>query len=326
MPIFIIIINNFYGIHIKKEGGEGYDVRDTQGVFMQQTRYNMKEKQFHTPQGTLVYWTNSRKASQPNLVFLPGLTADHTLFQDQIAAFKDQWNIFVWDGPGHGKSRPFDLNLDLETIAGYLHDILVREGFTAPILLGQSLGGYISQAYMALYPGQVLGFVALDTGPLQKDSIPMAARLLLLNMRPIFQAYSWLGLKKAVQDNVSSTERGKKHMEAMMEDYGRRAYIDLSVQGFRWIGTSMAKYFRSPADCPTILIVGKKDKAGSVRLLNLFWNRRSRHPLIWISGAGHNANIDQPQAVNRVLASFVRSVTTSGKDKWSGKAFLKHIA
>lgn len=285
----------------------------------------MNQAMHATVQGRIVYWRHTHDESRPNVVFLPGLTLDHTLFKAQVDALKDQWNILVWDGPGHGLSRPFDLNLDLETIAGYLHDILIKEGFHDPILVGHSLGGYISQAYMALYPGQVRGFVALDTGPLQASAVRLSGRLILKNMRPFFQTYTWDGLKKAVCQTTAYSIQGQSHMRSMMDSYGRKAYIDLASEGFRWIANSIADYPKAPVDCPTILVVGREDKAGSVRTMSLMWSRQAMLPLIWIRGAGHNASVDQPQEVNRVLESFVESLEGKTKATWNPVTFLTHL-
>lgn len=44
-------------------------------------------------------------STQPWLVFLPGLTADHRLFEKQVEHFIDKAPLFVWDPPSHGESR-----------------------------------------------------------------------------------------------------------------------------------------------------------------------------------------------------------------------------
>ena len=49
---------------------------------------------------------------------MPGLTADHRLFDKQIAYFKDKYNVFVWDAPGHASSWPFSFDFTLMDKAG----------------------------------------------------------------------------------------------------------------------------------------------------------------------------------------------------------------
>ena len=70
----------------------------------------MEQKSFSTAKGRIVYWRNAHRPGRPDLVFLPGLTADHRLFDKQIAFFEESFNVLVWDAPGHGLSRPFDLD------------------------------------------------------------------------------------------------------------------------------------------------------------------------------------------------------------------------
>jgi hypothetical protein len=48
---------------------------------------NMNEKIHKTPSGNIQYWVNMIDKDAVTLVFLPGLTADHRLFDKQIAYF-----------------------------------------------------------------------------------------------------------------------------------------------------------------------------------------------------------------------------------------------
>ena len=121
----------------------------------------MEERVFATALGEIHYWVNPGRGRP--MVFLPGLTADHGLFDKQIEAFEGEYPLLVWDAPGHGASRPFRLAFSLEDMAVYLHGILEAEGVTRPVLVGQSLGGYIAQVYMALYPDAAAGFVSIDS-------------------------------------------------------------------------------------------------------------------------------------------------------------------
>ena len=48
----------------------------------------MTEKIFETASGMIHYWMNDVVPNRKTLVFLPGLTADHHLFDRQIEAFE----------------------------------------------------------------------------------------------------------------------------------------------------------------------------------------------------------------------------------------------
>ena len=74
----------------------------------------MNEKIYKTSLGNIHYWVNILDKDAVTLVFLPGLTADHRLFNKQITYFENKYNVFVWDAPAHASSWPFKFEFDLE--------------------------------------------------------------------------------------------------------------------------------------------------------------------------------------------------------------------
>jgi len=54
------------------------------------------------------YWiTETIDKARRTMVFLHGLTADHTLFDKQIELLSNKYNALVWAAPSHGQSRPY---------------------------------------------------------------------------------------------------------------------------------------------------------------------------------------------------------------------------
>ena len=100
----------------------------------------MINKTHHTPCGTIHYWVSDIiRTDDISLIFLPGLTADHRLFDKQLEYFKDKHNVFVWDAPGHAASYPFEMTFTLMDKAQWLDEILEKEGMAfAEILYGQA--------------------------------------------------------------------------------------------------------------------------------------------------------------------------------------------
>ena len=43
------------------------------------------------------------------------------------------------------------------------------EGVSAPVLVGQSMGGYVAQVFDVLFPGRACGIVSVDSAPLGRD-------------------------------------------------------------------------------------------------------------------------------------------------------------
>ena len=128
----------------------------------------MLERTYTTSSGMIHYWIHVIDIDAITLVFLPCLTAAHRLFGRQSRYFKDKYNVFVWDAPAHAASWPFRFDFDLMDLAKWLNEILALEKIADPVIIGQSMGGYVGQAYAQVYPEHLKGFVSIDSAPLQR--------------------------------------------------------------------------------------------------------------------------------------------------------------
>ena len=267
----------------------------------------MIERVHETPCGAIHYWTDAVPGDGPALVFLPGLTADHRLFEKQIEHFAGKYSLFVWDAPGHAASWPFRLDFTLMDVAGWLDETLTREGFVRPVIVGQSMGGYVGQAYAQRFPGKLAGFVSVDSAPLQRRYVTGVEIALLKRMEPVYRCYPWKWLLKSGTNGVSTTEYGRALMRDMMMTYdGDKArYAALSGHGMRMLAEAMEADLPYAIDCPALLICGTKDRAGSCRRYSRVWHRQTGIPLHWIEDAGHNSNTDRPEEVNRLIEGLL---------------------
>ena len=312
-------------------------------------------KTFATEHGDIKYWVSEAPdPALPWLVFLPGLTADHRLFKDQLAYFDGEatksgkageaddmsegsnigetgksdeatngaapaanaepapetaspWtNCLVWDPPAHGESRPFPLTFTMDDMATWLHSILEREGVQRPVLVGQSMGGYVSQAFMDLFPGQAGGFISLDSAPLQRQYYPNWEVAFLRHTKSMYLAIPWGLLKAWGSVGVAQTPEGRSLMRAFMDSYEREEYCALAGHGFKILADALDARRPYQIDCPALLVCGRKDYAGDVRAFNRKWTRSSGIPLRWIEDAGHNVNTDKPEEINQTIQDFLK--------------------
>ena len=276
----------------------------------------LKEHVFSTDRGDIHYWVNDLRPGRRTLVFLPGLTADHRLFDDQTAAFEDTYNVLAWDAPGHAASRPFSEDYSLMDKALWLHALLEREGIVRPVLIGQSMGGYVAQCFMDRYPGETAGFVSIDSAPLQRRYVTKAELWLLKRMEPVYRLYPWESLKRAGTRGCAETAHGRAVMGSFLALYTREEYVRLAGHGYRILAEAMEADRPYRIDCPAILLCGERDRAGSTASYNRRWAKREGLPLYRIPGAGHNSNTDRPEEVNAILRTFLDSLPPfAGEEK-----------
>ena len=108
-----------------------------------------------------------RMQERPTLVLLhggPGL--DHSSFKGELGQLRDEMQLVYVDHRGNGRSdrsTPEHWNLDPwgDDVRG-LCDAL---GIERPIVMGQSFGGFVAQAYAARHPGHAAGLVFSSTSP-----------------------------------------------------------------------------------------------------------------------------------------------------------------
>ena len=269
----------------------------------------MLEKKLETSLGVIHYWVNNlNKQLEIALIFLHGLTADHRLFDKQIEYFEDKFRVLVWDAPGHASSYPFKLDFDLFDEAKWLNEILIKERIDMPILIGQSMGGYLGQVYAELFPEKLKGLVTIDSPSLQRKYYTAIELWLLKIVEPIYRIYPWKKLLKEGAKGVSTTEYGRKLMFDMMMVYdgNKKRYSRLAGHGYKILASAVEKNLAYDIKCPYIIICGKEDRAGScVRYLKSF-EKNTGKSVEWIDNAGHNSNTDKPQIVNELINEFVK--------------------
>ena len=268
----------------------------------------MFEKAYPTNRGVIHYWiTENVNPGCRTLVFLPGLTADHRLFEKQLDYFRGKENLLVWDAPGHAASWPFQLDFTLAEKARWLYEILQAEGIENPVIIGQSMGGYVGQAYAELFPDKLRGFISIDSAPLQRSYMTGIEIWLLKRMEPVYRHYPWKWLLKAGTEGVAMSPYGRNLMREMMMVYDgdQTRYARLCGHGYTMLAEAVEADLPYRLRCPALLICGEQDHAGSCIRYNKAWHRKTGIPIEWIKGAGHNSNTDCPDQINRLIEGFL---------------------
>lgn len=270
----------------------------------------MKEKNYETRCGSITYWIDCIDEEAYTLVFLPGLTADHRLFDKQLEYFQGKWNLFVWDAPAHAKSRPFSFDFTLKDKATWLKEILDREKIRKPIIIGQSMGGYVGQAFEEYFPHTLCGFISIDSAPIQRHYMSNMELWFLERTEPMYRMYPWKALVRDAAKGLATTPYGQQNMREIMLEYSSdpKYYAHLAGQGFFMLAQAIKADLRYEITCPALLICGEKDHAGFTAKYNRRWHEQTGLEIHWIKDAGHNANADKPEEINAIIENFLDSL------------------
>lgn len=96
------------------------------------------------------------------VVFLHGFCGSKAYWSSLEASLKSHVEAYYIDLPGHGDSAPY-LKTSMDNYAELLHSWKTEMGMDQFILVGHSLGGYITLAYAQKYPRDLLGYALVHS-------------------------------------------------------------------------------------------------------------------------------------------------------------------
>ena len=263
----------------------------------------MLEKELRTARGTVHYWVSGEpEPGRDAIVFLHGLTADHRLFEKQIESFAPAYTVIAWDAPAHGKSRPY-ADFTYPHAAADLKQLMEENGVASAVMVGQSMGGYIIQSFLCRYPQMVRAFVGIDTCPYGSGYYSGSDMWWLRQVERMARLYPVGLLKEGIARQVAVTADARRNMRAMLEPYGKDELCRLMGIGYAGF---LADNRELDIPCPVLLLAGERDRTGKVLHYCRRWSARTGYPLQLIPGAAHNANADNPAAVNEAIRAFLK--------------------
>jgi pimeloyl-ACP methyl ester carboxylesterase len=257
------------------------------------------------PGAELGYERAEREADgtrRATVVLTHGAGMDRGMYDAQFAALAAAGHRTVrWDLRGHGASR-LDAGTRF-TAADALDDLAALIDTLAldrPVLVGHSLGGNLSQAFVREHPERAAGLVVLDStwnaGPLsagERFALRLAAPMLALV--PAGRLPGLMARASAV------TPEAIARTEAMFARMPKAVFLDV------WRATvSLVRPepgFRSPV--PIALVRGAEDRTGNIATAMPRWAETEGIAEHVVPEAGHIVTLDAPERVNGLLLELL---------------------
>ncbi len=232
----------------------------------------------------------------PAVLLSHGYSATRRMWDGQHRALGDRYRVISWSMRGHGQTEsPADpAQYSAELTVADMRGLFRHAGVPRAVVGGLSLGGYVSLAFYLEHPEMVRALVICDSGPGYRNAEARAA----WNQRAHERAAELeaRGLDALGGRSREMRESVSEHRSAQGLAHAARGM--LAQQGSRVIdGLSAIRV-------PTLIVVGDQDQpflAPSEYMAKKIPGAR----IEVIPGAGHAANLDQPEIFNRVLLDFL---------------------
>jgi pimeloyl-ACP methyl ester carboxylesterase len=215
------------------------------------------------------------------------------MFATTVAALAPDHRVIVWDMPGHGRSAApddaaqYSVRRSLDAMLG----LLDAAGAEQAVLLGHSLGGFLSLELALAHPERVRGLVLVDTGPGYRNDVARDGwNEMATDYAVDLEAKGLDGLPGGAElsRRVHASAAGLAHT-------ARRVLTQHDAHVIDALGTITA---------PTLVVVGAKD-APFVKGSHYMASKIPGAELVVIDGCGHAPPITHPEPFNAALRSFL---------------------
>ncbi len=245
-----------------------------------------------------------KNESKELVVFLHSAYADHTLFDSQLAAFTPHFNVITFDLVGHGLSNVFTRRDRIDSTPEQIKRILALEGFESAHFVGVSLGSLLAQYCAFVYPELVRSVTALGGYNIHdnNDEINKAQKETV---------------KKLMWTSLTSMDKFRRHVaeHSVREPENVERYFGMSKRFIRKSFLAMSGIKKVVCECqdvshpyPLLILVGEYDTALAKRAVRKWHSDVPASLFEIIPSAGHCANMDNPEAFNRIVLDFISTI------------------
>lgn len=273
----------------------------------------MKKKEINYKGKKLSYVT---KGEGPAVVVLVhGFGEDRTIWDNLASALKD-YHLIIPDLPGTGDSEMID-DMSMEGMANALQQLIVHELATvfykegepgSVVMIGHSMGGYITMAFAENYSQMLLGFGLFHSSAFADSEEKKETRRKGIAFIEENGAFQFL---KTATPNLFS-EATRKNSPHLVEQQ-----INL---GNNFSGAALVSYYRSmmqrpdrtsvlkATKVPVLFILGKYDNAVPLSdgLQQCYLPHLSYIHIL--ENSGHMGMLEEPKESTEMVTNFIKSI------------------
>jgi pimeloyl-ACP methyl ester carboxylesterase len=239
------------------------------------------------------------------VVFLHAFPQSRAMWESQVQALSGTHRIVTLDFRGFGESDAPLWHYTLDQFADDVKSLLDHLSIRQAVLVGLSMGGYTLFAFYRKYAGRVKGLVLADTRAQPDTEEGRAGRFAMAQT-------AYTKGASAIADIMLPKLLSPVALQTKPDLVGQvRATIEQTqISGIAGALMAMAERpdsvtLLAQIACPTLVITGELDGPTPPADGKLIAERIPGARLELIPQAGHLSNLEQPEAFNRALLSFL---------------------
>jgi 3-oxoadipate enol-lactonase len=236
-------------------------------------------------------------ADAPVVVLSNSLGTSLEMWEPQLPALSERFAVLRYDHPGHGTSRESPNAGSVEALARAVLEILDERGLERVSFCGLSLGGAVGM-WLAMYEPERIDRLALACTSarfgVRENWLARAATVRAEGVEAVADAVLQLWFTQRTHRDAPELVRAYR---AMMVSAAREGYAGCCEALADWDPGDELAAIRAP----TLVLAGSEDPATPPAQGEAIASRIAGARLSVLEGAGHLANLEQPEAFNRHL-------------------------
>jgi len=250
--------------------------------------------------GRLVYHISGE--GKP-VVLIHGFAEDKSIWNGLTTLLEKEFLVIIPDLPGSGESETVS-EISIELMAEAIHEILGSENIGTAIVIGHSMGGYVTLALAEKYPSVIESIGLFHSTAYADSEEKKNARRKNIGF---MQTHGALPFLKQSIPGLFSEAFKTKHPEIVEEVTQRYSYFNPSLLS-SYYEAMIARPDRTNLlriiEKPVLFIIGKQDNAvpfdDSMRLCHL----PSLSYIHILENAGHMGMLEEPELSGKYVRNF----------------------
>lgn len=246
----------------------------------------------------------SGKENKETIVFVHGLGANLSQFENQYKFFQNKYKILSFDLRGHGNTTALqeltESDFELSKLSNDIIMLLDALNIKKIHYVGNSMGGNIGYELLKHNPERLLSFTTFGTtAKFNKSKITIKFMKLiykLLSTKTIAQLSSFAGRNKD----------SKKKIQEMMRQARKETILKIIPHLARFDYLNVIE----SANIHSMIIQGEVDKEINKVIGSTIeaWQQMDNFRLMQMPNTGHFANLDNPERFNQIIESFLEGI------------------
>ncbi len=242
------------------------------------------------------------------VIFIHGFPLNQTMWDEQVAALKDRFRTITVDLRGFGQSDVPGGPYLMSQMADDVRELMRVLRLDRAVLVGLSMGGYVSLAFYRKYPEAVGALVLADTRAVS-DSAEGRERRMKSAEKALASGSSAIADDMVPVALGATTLKDRPEVVRRMREIAESSPPEALAAAQRGMAERLdSRDLLAAIDFPVLVICGEEDTLTPLAESEAL-NRAIRgSKLVVIPEAGHLSNMEQGELFNAALIEFLDSI------------------